>query len=297
VHNNRKKLVDDRLAPCIIRIKMSGRRPKIITLDPSNLMGKSVKEIDADLSAVYFYVAMALGLRQAKATPADPPPPTAPAIAQPARSTETVEVTFKPARRSPRELPKPPDKPLPITWVEGSNVHTAYTVIDRYPRGVDSLTLREEFGKAYQADDVASLSKAMHRLKQHRYIVPYKKRLFTYGRLKQFLEDLQTNAVEDIPDAERVVKGKWATTVFEFIRDRNGDYVSFAEIVDHITKQKDFESLNNVGPQVAVALKKLQYHQHLIEKMKGRGKGLYRLKTEDSKEHPSADIEPSATTH
>jgi nitrogenase subunit NifH len=181
--------------------------------------------------------------------------------------------------------------------VEGSNVHTAYTIIDRYPRGVDSLTLREEYGKAYQANDIASLSKAMHRLKLHRYIVAYKKRLFTYGRLKQFLEDLQTNAVEDVPDAERVVKGKWATTVFEFIRNRNGDYVAFAEIVDHITKQKDFENVNNVGPQVAVALRKLQYHRRLIEKMKGRGKGLYRLKTEDSKEQPSADIEPSATAH
>jgi hypothetical protein len=287
-------MIDDRLAPCIIRIKMAGRRPKIIELNPSDLMGKSVKEIDADLSAIWDYAAMAIGLRQRKATPDDPPPPMPPGMGTP---NEGVEVTFKPARRSPNGLPRAPEKPMPITWVEGSSVHTAFTIIDRYPRGVDSLTLRGEFEKLDRSNEPASFARAVSRLKTHRHIAAYKKRLFTYGRLKQFLEDLKANATEDIPDAERVVRGKWSAAVFEYIRNRNGEYVDYAEIVDHITRQKEFENLNNVGPQVAVALKNLQYRLGFIEKMKGHGKPKYKIKTEDSKEQPQVDLETATTAH
>lgn len=290
----RDKKLDDRLAPCKIRIIMGARRPKIIELNPSDLMVKSVKEIDADLSAIWDYAAMALGLRQRKATPADPPPPMPPgAVPQ----GETVEVQFKTARRAPNELPKGPEKPVSMTWVEGSSVHTVYSIIDRYPRGVDSLTLRGDFEKVYQGSETAAFARALQRLKAFRHIAAYKKRLFSYGRLKQFLEDLKANATDDIPNPERVIRGKWSAAVFECIRAREEGYVDFGEIVEHITKQKDFENVNNVGPQVAVALKNLQYRLGFIEKMKGNGKNQYRVKIEESKEQPAVDLEPSNTAH
>lgn len=275
----------------------NGRRSKNVELDPSDLFNMSVKEIDAQLSMLWRYAGMALGLRRQKAAEenVDTPPPefTGMVVGKAADNIPRINE----ARRAVNTLPDEP--PKPVTFVAGSSVHTAYTVIDRYPRGVDSMVFREAFEKMYTGNDgPASYARALQRLKGSDQVVIYKKKLFTYWRLKQFLDDVRSGATEDFADEHQVVRGKWSTTILEFVRGRQGAYVDFGEIVDHVMRQPGFENVNNASSQVAVALRNLLYRHKSIEKMKGHGKSQYRYKLEDQKdEPPTVDLEASTTAH
>ena len=74
---------------CIFKIA-AGRETEIV-IDPADFMDKSVAEIDADLGALFSYAAMALGVRQMKATRDDMPAPLLPGSPTEPR----VEVVFK----------------------------------------------------------------------------------------------------------------------------------------------------------------------------------------------------------
>jgi hypothetical protein len=264
---------------------MGGRKQKPFVLDGADLMSKSVSEIDSALSSVYAYAAMALSLRQHKAVneKITTPPPTPPrlltdGVENIVSAASTVRVNHP--RRAPNTLPNKP--PKHVTWVAGSTVHTAYSVIDRYPHGVDLPIFREEFDKLYSGGDGSGLhSKALQNLRISGHVLAYKKKLFSYDRLKQFLENVKAGVVEDIPDGQPTLHGKWSVTVYEFIRSHRGEWVEFRDIVEHIMRQPGFENTANAPSQVAVALRNLQYRHHSIEKMRGRGKGQYRISSEE----------------
>jgi hypothetical protein len=83
VSMSREKNLDKRLALNTKRLTVVPRKPNTIELDPSDLMNKAVKEIDAQLSVIYGYIAMALAMRQHKAAMEDveAPPPAPPRVA------------------------------------------------------------------------------------------------------------------------------------------------------------------------------------------------------------------------
>jgi len=69
-----------------------GKDMSIITIDPASLSEKSVAEIDAELSVLYNYAAMALGLRALRAKSTDGYPP------MPVDLSPRVEVVFQPTK-------------------------------------------------------------------------------------------------------------------------------------------------------------------------------------------------------
>jgi hypothetical protein len=291
----RTKSVDKQLSPCIIRLKMS-RKQKIVELDPNDLLNKSVSDLDAQLSAIWAYLSMAVGYRQHKAesenitTPPPKPPPSVFAMygAAPQLASASTAPRINSARRAPNTLPE--KTPKHVTWIAGSATHVAYTVIDKYPHGVDVAVFREEFDKAYSGDDKsATHSRALRVLKDTGHAVFYKKKLFSYDRLKQFLADVAAGVVEDIPGDQPTLNGKWAITVYNVIRDQRGSWIGFAEIVDNVIRQPGFEKTHNAESQVAVALRGLQYRHHTIEKKKQGTKPVYRLKSDDQSDEPQAN--------
>jgi hypothetical protein len=298
VSMSREKNLDKRLALNTKRLTVVPRKPNTIELDPSDLMNKAVKEIDAQLSVIYGYIAMALAMRQHKAAMenVEAPPPAPPRVATPNPDSRAPDcsgaVTIRDPRRNPNALPANP--PKKVIWVAGSAVNNAREIIDRCPFGIALTVFREEFEKLHVECDAHSYAKALQRLKSTKHVIIYKKRLFTYNRLKQFLEDLKARLVEDIPEEQPVVTGKWSTAVFEFIRSHKGAFVDYGDIVGHVTRQPGFENASNASSQVAVALKNLQYRHGSIEKIKERGKSQYRLKTEDQKDKPPGDEATSA---
>lgn len=262
-------------------------------MDLYDLMNKSVKEIDIQLEAIWSYVDMALTRRRRRAAAekiTTPPPAFMPTgVDAPSVAADRINQP----NRAPNSLPKPPRE---RTWVEGSGSHIAYTIIDRYPRGVDLPIFREEFEKLYPKDaSDAAHNKAIHALKVTRHIVPYKKKLFTYGRLKQFLADVASGVADDIPDDQPILRGKWGIAVYEFIRSRDGAWVEFSEIVDHVLRQPGFENATNAPSLVSVALNGLRERHRTIEKHKEGQKSRYRL-IRDLNE-PHSDMETSATAH
>ena len=295
---SREKNLDKRLALNTKRLTVVPRKPNTIELDPSDLMNKAVTEIDAQLSVIYGYIAMALAMRQHKAAMenVETPPPAPPRVATPNPDSRAPDcsgtVTIRDPRRNPNALPANP--PKKVIWVAGSAVNNAREIIDRCPFGIALTVFREEFEKLHVECDAHSYAKALQRLKSTKHVIIYKKRLFTYNRLKQFLEDLKARLVEDIPEEQPVVTGKWSTAVFEFIRSHKGAFVDYGDIVGHVTRQPGFENASNASSQVAVALKNLQYRHGSIEKIKERGKSQYRLKTEDQKDKPPGDEATSA---
>ena len=273
---------------------MASRKQKPIELDPSDLMTKSVKEIDVQLEAIWSYTLMAMSLRQRRAAAENitEPPPAPPRFMQTNIDAPSANRVNQP-NRAPNSLPKPPrDR----TWVEGSSTHVAYTIIDRYPRGVDLPIFREEFEKLYaRAEGDASHNKAVHALKATRHVVLYKKKLFSYGRLKQFLDDVATRVAEDIPGEQPILRGKWTIAVYNFLHDRKGTWADFGEIVDHVLRQPGFENSTNAPSLISVALSGLQHRHHSIEKRKEGRNTRYRLILDLNESH--ADMEASVTAH
>jgi hypothetical protein len=294
INSKPKKPVDLQSTAPMIGLNMS-RKPKIIELDPSDLIYKSVKEIDTQLEGVWSYVAMALGIRQHKAfaEKITAPPPAPPSFLRATADAPHMADRINQPNRAPNSLSKPPRE---RTWVEGSGSHIAYTIIDRYPRGVDLPIFREEFEKLYTKDaSDAAHNKAVHTLKATRHVVPYKKKLFTYGRLKQFLADVAAGVADDIPDDQPILRGKWGIAVYEFIRSRNGAWVEFGEIVDHVLRQPGFETATNAPSLISVALTGLRERHRTIEKHKEGQKSRYRLIMDLNETH--ADVATSATAH
>ena len=106
---------------------MVPRKPKTIELNPSDLMNKSVQEIDSQLSVIYVYIAMALAMRQHQAAieNVETQPRTPPRVANPdSRAPDCADaVTIRDPRRNPNALPANP--PKKVIWVAGSAVNNA----------------------------------------------------------------------------------------------------------------------------------------------------------------------------
>jgi hypothetical protein len=175
VSMSREKNLDKRLALNTKRLTVVPRKPNTIELDPSDLMNKAVTEIDAQLSVIYGYIAMALAMRQHKAAMenVEAPPPAPPRVATPNPDSRAPDcsgaVTIRDPRRNPNALPANP--PKKVIWVAGSAVNNAREIIDRCPFGIALTVFREEFEKLHVECDAHSYAKALQRLKSTKHVI------------------------------------------------------------------------------------------------------------------------------
>jgi len=212
-------------------------------------------------------------------------PPPAPPFPDASRSDS--DVFRKNARISP------PSSPIQdLTLISGSAADVVFKIVERYPRGLTTPILRDEYEKTELAKTAVPGTKpyyyGLHRLKMSGHVVTYKGKVFLHQHLEKFKEDVAAGRVPDIIEV-RKLNSKWSVGVIEYLRSREQELVTFKEICDHIAAQPTFKDHKNVEQKVAVALNNLNHKYEIIEKIKVKGqKPLYRIKPEIS---PSAETD------
>jgi hypothetical protein len=258
---------------------MASKHPKASKLGDL-LENLSVEEMDAYLLEIKrnWNRTFAMRMIRAEEEGITTPPPSPPGIDAPKTEPGINRINAR--------IP-PPTSPIgELRLIAGSAADEVFKIILRYPHGLSTPILREEFEKTEFAKTATPGAKPYHyglqRLKMTGHVVTHKGKIFYYQHLEKFKEDVAAGRVPDIIEV-RKLHSKWALAIMEYLKMRETELVTYKEICDRVASLPEFKDNKSIEEQTAVALRNLIHRNMLVEKIKGKSKKpLYRIKPEAS---------------